>query len=40
MASIPVMEVEGRPRVGMRLLYGSDLHAHLVDGGFAIVAAL
>ncbi len=38
--TVLVLEVEGHPNIGMRLLYGSDLHVHVVDGGFATVAAL
>ncbi|MBC8141914.1 MAG: hypothetical protein H7Y38_10790 [Armatimonadetes bacterium] len=40
LVTVSVLEVEGLPLVGMRLLYGSDLHAHLIDGGFATLAAL
>lgn len=37
---LPILELESRPLVGMRLLYGCDLHAHLLDGGFVTLAAL
>ncbi len=40
LVTLIVLEVEGQTNIGMRLLYGSDLHAHLVNGGFATLATL
>lgn len=35
-----VVTASEHPLIGMRLLYGCDIHAHILDGGFVTVADL